>query len=129
MRKLGILFAFAAAMLVVDTAEARWRPFRRRARTNNNYTYTQQSYGYASYGAYSSPQEAAQAKANLLAARGYGFHPGGGFGGGYREGWGMGATAEQAKWSTCYGGACLSARGSAQAWSDRAGCWFAINIW
>ena len=130
MRRAALFVAFVVVMLAVDTVEARWRPFRRRARTN--YTYTQN--GYMSYGnAVSSwgnnPQEVAQAKANHLAAVGYGYHPGGGFGGGYYEGWGSGATAEAAMWNTCNGSNCMNARGRAQAWSERAGCWFAINIW
>ena len=124
--KKWIVVAFVLSLFVVESAEARRRG-RRRARTTTNYV--QPSYGYSSSSWGSTPQEVAQAKANHLAAVGYGYHPGGGFGGGYYEGWGMGSTASQAMWGTCNGGNCMSARGRAQAWSERAQCWFAINIW
>ncbi len=114
-----VLFAFLA-----EDADAIGRRGRaRRYRTN----YSSVNYGYTFTA--TTPQELAEQKASLLAERGYGFHPGGGYAGGYREGWGTGATAEQAKWSTCFGDECMSARGSAQAWSEKAGIWFSINIW
>jgi hypothetical protein len=119
---IGLICLLLVAMTAA-TSDARGRRFRRRSRVS--YTNYNTNYGYTFDG--ETVQEIAQQKANLLAQKGYGFHPGG-YVGNY-EGWGMGATREQAMWSTCNGGNCLSARGRAQAWSERAGCWFAINIW
>ena len=129
--RLFLVTAFVLSSLAADTAEAWGR--RSRRRSNSYYTYSSQSYGGNWTARYygSNPQEVAQNKANHLAELGYGAHlDNSQFGGGYREGWGMSyASAENAKWNTCFGGECLSARGSAQAWSERARCWFSINIW
>ena len=113
--------------LVADFSDARGRRNRGRRSRAFNTGYSNTNYGGGSI--YSSPQQAAEAKVAILAARGYGFHPSGGYGGGSREGWGMGPTASAAMWGTCYGGSCMSARGRAQAWSELAQCYFAINIW
>ena len=119
-----LLLAIVVFALATEDAEARGR-WRNRRSSGGNYSY---SGGGASI--YSTPQEAAEAKATMLAEAGRGWHPGGGFGGGYREGWGFSTvSAEAARWSTCYGGSCNSARGACQVWSPRAGGWFAINIW
>lgn len=114
-----ILLTLLIVACCTATADARW--WRRRGYTR---TYQTQPSNYQFSG---NVQEIAQQKANLLAERGYGFHPGG-YVGRY-EGWGMGATREAAMWNTCNGRNCMSARGRAQAWSERARCWFAINIW
>ena len=124
---LGVVL-FAVTFVCVTETEARGR---RRAR-NNDYV----NYGYSGYSNYGStatfnggPQAVAEAKVALLAARGYGHHPGGSFGGGVFEGWGQGSTPEAARYSTCNGDNCAYARGSATAWSPSAGVYFAINIW
>ena len=118
-----ILLVLAIVVALADTADARWRL--RRNRSSGGY-----STGYAAASLYASPQEAALAKATILANAGRGWHPGGGYGGGSREGWGFSRhSARAAQRSTCWGGACDSAIGSAQVWSPRAGGWFAINIW
>jgi hypothetical protein len=123
MKRIAFALVCLAGLLVADTADARGRIFGRRSR---GYAAT----SYAAPSIYSSPQEAAEAKAQILANAGYGYHPPGGFGGGYREGWGFSTvSAEAAMWGTCFGGSCLSARGRAQVWSPMARGWFAINIW
>ena len=103
---------------------------RRRARRSNYYSYNYSNYSTTNYG-YSfggeNPQAVAEQKVALLARLGYGFHSGGYVGN--FEGWGTGATAEAARYGTCNGANCQTARGSAVAWSEAAGTWFAINIW
>ena len=118
------LTIFICASIVADVADA-W-PRRRRWRSNNYYSTSYSNYSFSG----TTPQEVAEQKVALLASRGYGFHPGGGYGGGYFEGWGMSNSAEGARWNTCVprGQNCTSARGSAVAQSAN-GTWFCINIW
>lgn len=125
MRTYLLAFSVLCLFVVGCTAEAEGRGRLLRRRTHS---YTSSYSAAASI--YATPQQAAEAKAAMLARRGYGFHPGGGFGGGFREGWGFSTrSAEAARWGTCFGNQCNSARGAAQAYSARAGGWFAINIW
>ena len=108
--------------LLVDSGDARGRRHGRRWSRVSSYSQPVANHSFSG-----DVQEIAQQKANLLAARGYGFHPGG-YVGNY-EGWGMGPTPQAARYGTCNGANCASARGSAVAWSERAQCYFAINIW
>ena len=121
-------FAIAMAVLFVGLAFTDTAHARRRRRVRNYRTYSYSNYETPAV-RWNSPQEAAEAKAAMLARAQSGWHPyPGNYGGGYREGWGQGPTAEAAKWSTCFGGECQSARGSAQV-QDARGWWWAINIW
>ena len=122
-----ILLALCGALIVVDIADARpRRRFRRRA---TNYSYAQAYNTYSnSYGSYGSPQSAASSKAQILANAGGGvWHPGGGFGGGYAEGVGSGATAAAALGNCCFRGyRAIAAESVVQSHN---GLWYACTIY
>jgi len=123
----------ALSLVVLLTSDCDAFGGRRRSRRNNvtyvntdNISYT--AGGHSITGG--TPQTVAESKVAVLASRGYGGHiDNSNFGGGYLEGWGFSGTSDGARWGTCNGSNCLSARGSATAWSPAARGWFAINIW
>jgi len=130
---LGVL-ALTMVLFCTTDVDAFWghrARARRAARACNSYTAYNtgySNYGYVGNSSFSGNAQAiAEQKVAMLAAAGYGYHPGGyvsSF-----EGWGMGPTPEAARWNTCNGANCQSAAGSATAWSEAAQTYFAINIW
>jgi len=128
-----VLGIIALTMVLLCTMDVDARD-RRKVRRNTYFSNFSNSYTYYNNRDYSivgnSPQAIAESKVTILAARGFGGHiDNSNFGGGYYEGWGVGATAEIARKSTCNGANCRTARGSATAWSSIAKLYFAVNIW
>lgn len=93
--------------------------FNRRRRTNTVNTVNTQ---------YTSPQHAADSKADIMAERGIFRHLGGGYGGGNAEGIGRASTANGALNNCCFTGQ-RTVLGQAVRWSEKLRSYIAVKIY
>ena len=105
-------------LILVSTADAKWRPFKRSSQ-NNSYNYSNISFS-------GNPQEIATAKANYSAKHGHYGHIGGGYGGANAEGVGYSSySAKSALNNCCFTG---QRQVAGQAVIRGTNGWFAVKL-